>query len=336
MNETVGELLDRIERAIDDGEQKTAEALCSQVLSLDKDNVDARLYQAVLATMTGDVDRLLEVEQEILAREPGNVEARTFLAEAYLGVGLPERTVELCEPLLGEDKVEPHVLVLMGDAMQDLGYSDGAAQFYDTALQYVPGMPEAMVGLGVSLYEQLKLEEALTVLQTAVEADDTRADAHFFLGLVLERLDDQTGARRAFERARTLDPETYPAPLDLSVEEFEKVVEEVLTSLPPRLRDYLANVPISVAEIPSDEDLRAEDPPLSPSLWGLFRGQSLPEQIEDPWAHVPSEIVLYRGNLQRAVRTREELLEEIKITLQHEIAHYLGLDEEEVADLGLA
>ena len=55
----------------------------------------------------------------------------------------------------------------------------------------------------------------------------------------------------------------------------------------------------------------------------------------DPWSHFPSSIVLYQDNLQRFARTREELVEEIAITLQHEVGHFLGLDEEELERLGL-
>ena len=55
----------------------------------------------------------------------------------------------------------------------------------------------------------------------------------------------------------------------------------------------------------------------------------------DPWSHFPSSIVLYQENLQRFARTREELVDEIAITLQHEVGHFLGLDEEELEKLGL-
>ncbi len=333
---TVEKLLDRIEAAIDEGDRENAETLCARVLEMEPDNIDVRLYQAVMATETGDVEKLKEVETEVLERAPDNEEARCLLAEAYLGVGHPERTLELCDPLFERPQEDPARWLLVADALHDMGAFEDAVRAYEEVLALDPEEVDALVGLGVSHYERLEIDEALKSLETALELDENNADAHFFVGLILERGGDEVGARRAFERARALAPDLYPEPLDLPISAFETLVEEVLESLPERLRDYLANVPISVDEIPSDHDLRAENPPMTPSLWGLFRGRSLPEQIGDPWTNVPSEIVLYRRNLQRGVGTREELVEEIRITLQHEIAHFLGLDEEQVAQLGLA
>jgi predicted Zn-dependent protease with MMP-like domain len=55
----------------------------------------------------------------------------------------------------------------------------------------------------------------------------------------------------------------------------------------------------------------------------------------DPWSHFPSSIVLFQRNLERAARTRDELLEQIRITLVHEVGHYLGLSEDELYERGL-
>ena len=55
----------------------------------------------------------------------------------------------------------------------------------------------------------------------------------------------------------------------------------------------------------------------------------------DPWSHFPSSIVLYQGNLQRFAADREDLVEQIGITLVHEVGHFLGLDEEELWERGL-
>ena len=73
------------------------------------------------------------------------------------------------------------------------------------------------------------------------------------------------------------------------------------------------------------------DPPLSPTILGLFRGAPYGQKVSaDPWSHLPSSIVLYQRNLERAVADREELEEQIAITLVHEVGHFLGLDEEEL------
>jgi predicted Zn-dependent protease with MMP-like domain len=122
----------------------------------------------------------------------------------------------------------------------------------------------------------------------------------------------------------------------LSPAAFDAVVEEALASLPEPIRRYLANVAIAVEDLPADDDLLASDPPLSPSILGIFRGSPLGQKGSmDPWSHFPSSIVLYQKNLQRFARDRKELVEQIGITLIHEVGHFLGLDEEQLWERGL-
>jgi predicted Zn-dependent protease with MMP-like domain len=68
----------------------------------------------------------------------------------------------------------------------------------------------------------------------------------------------------------------------------------------------------------------------------MFRGAPLGEKGSmDPWSHFPSSIVLYQQNLERAARSRQELIDEIRVTLLHEVGHFLGLDEEQLWERGL-
>ena len=109
-------------------------------------------------------------------------------------------------------------------------------------------------------------------------------------------------------------------------------------NVPEKVRRYLENVAITVEDLPSEDDLRAADPPLSPSILGLFRGSSYGAggtAAIDPWTHLPSSIVLFQKNLERFARSRTELVEEIGVTLVHEVGHFLGLDEDELYERGL-
>ena len=113
-------------------------------------------------------------------------------------------------------------------------------------------------------------------------------------------------------------------------------MEDALASLPEPVRRHLANVAITVEDLPAEHDLLSSDPPLSPSILGLFRGPPRGQSDGvDPGTHLPSSIVLYQRNLERFARSRAELIEEIRITLVHEIAHFLGLDEDELYARGL-
>jgi predicted Zn-dependent protease with MMP-like domain len=104
---------------------------------------------------------------------------------------------------------------------------------------------------------------------------------------------------------------------------FEEHVERALASLPPELGRAVENVEISV------EDEHPDDP----DLFGLYEGVPLPERGD--WAGaLPDRIRIFRQPLVESFPDPEELEREIRITVLHELAHYFGLDEEELDDLG--
>jgi predicted Zn-dependent protease with MMP-like domain len=104
---------------------------------------------------------------------------------------------------------------------------------------------------------------------------------------------------------------------------FEDHVERALASLPPDLRNAVRNVEISVeAEHPDD-----------PELFGLYEGVPLPERGD--WAGaLPDRIRIFRLPLVESFPDPGELEREIRTTVLHELAHYFGLDEDRLDDLG--
>jgi predicted Zn-dependent protease with MMP-like domain len=128
-------------------------------------------------------------------------------------------------------------------------------------------------------------------------------------------------------------------------ETFDAIFESVLASLPPRWRDVVETVSLVVLDRPSLEVLRSLDmhEDEATDLCGLHTGTSRTDRsVED--ADLPSEIEIYRegiieeaGGWQGAASTQEELLrvrEQIRITLLHELGHELGLDEDDLDELG--
>jgi predicted Zn-dependent protease with MMP-like domain len=204
------------------------------------------------------------------------------------------------------------------------------------ALRLVPGHLDAALARGHALWECCRFEEARRALEgLAADLPEEPQRLHL-LGLLAERRGDAKAAARCLARATALDPEGYPPPVTVGRAAFERLVEQALEALPARVRDYLANVVITVEDWPADEDLLASEPPLSPGSLGLFRGAPYGQKgSADPWSHLPSAIVIYQRNLERAVASREALVEEIRVTLLHEVLHFLGLDEDEVAGRGL-
>ena len=104
---------------------------------------------------------------------------------------------------------------------------------------------------------------------------------------------------------------------------FEDHVRAALDELPPDLASALTNVAVVV------EDENPEDP----DLFGLYHGVPLPER-GDMAGLPPDTISIYRIPLEDSFPDPEELREEIRITVLHELAHYFGLDENRLAELG--
>lgn len=104
---------------------------------------------------------------------------------------------------------------------------------------------------------------------------------------------------------------------------FEEHVRRALASLPPELAQAVRNVEIVV------EDEHPDDP----DLFGLYEGTPLPERGD--WAGaLPDRISIYRLPLEDSFPDPAELEDEIRITVLHELAHYFGLDEDRLDELG--
>jgi predicted Zn-dependent protease with MMP-like domain len=104
---------------------------------------------------------------------------------------------------------------------------------------------------------------------------------------------------------------------------FEDHVRAALDELPPHLARALRNVAVVV------EDENTEDP----DLFGLYQGVPLPERGDDVGL-LPDKISIYRIPLEECFPDPDELREEIRVTVLHELAHYFGLDEDRLEELG--
>jgi predicted Zn-dependent protease with MMP-like domain len=117
---------------------------------------------------------------------------------------------------------------------------------------------------------------------------------------------------------------------DLTPEEFERVVEEALESLPERFAALVENVVVAVEDEPTAEDLEsAEDDDGESELLGIYRGVALTDRTHDA-PLLPDEIAVFRGPINRVARTRREAVEEVRETVMHELGHYFGLDDDEM------
>jgi predicted Zn-dependent protease with MMP-like domain len=123
----------------------------------------------------------------------------------------------------------------------------------------------------------------------------------------------------------------------VSREVFEAMVREAVDELPEILRTRMNNVAVVVKEHPSRSDLREarhsdEDDP--DGLFGLYQGVPLPERGSCYDKVLPDLITIYQATHEGECDSLEELREEIRITIRHEIAHHFGIDDERLEELG--
>ena len=112
-------------------------------------------------------------------------------------------------------------------------------------------------------------------------------------------------------------------------------VVRVIDRLPREFREQLRNVEIVVEKRPSKELLRAEGlDPREDTLYGLYQGTPLPDRSALDPPVLPDKITIFAESLLEDFPNPDELREEIRLTVLHEIAHYFGMDEEEIEDLG--
>ncbi len=114
--------------------------------------------------------------------------------------------------------------------------------------------------------------------------------------------------------------------VEMTREEFELEVSDALDQLPPQVVDHIDNVVVLVEDEPPTE---------TPDLLGIYDGIPLTERgfMWDGGA-LPDRITIYRNPTLRMCESVEEVVEEVLVTVVHEVAHYFGIDDDRLHELG--
>jgi predicted Zn-dependent protease with MMP-like domain len=121
----------------------------------------------------------------------------------------------------------------------------------------------------------------------------------------------------------------------LNYPDIKKAVTQAIDKLPRQFREQLYNLEIVVAKRPSDKLLRAEGlDPRHDTLYGIYEGVPLPERSTLDPPLLPDKITIFAEPLLRDFPDPDDLREEIRLTVLHEIAHYFGMDDDAIEDLG--
>jgi predicted Zn-dependent protease with MMP-like domain len=105
---------------------------------------------------------------------------------------------------------------------------------------------------------------------------------------------------------------------------FEELVADALDEVPEQLTRLMDNVVVLV------EDRDPEDP----TLLGLYEGVALTERGHDYGGMLPDRITLYRAAILDVCDTEDDVVDEVAITVVHEIAHHFGIDDARLHELG--
>jgi predicted Zn-dependent protease with MMP-like domain len=120
----------------------------------------------------------------------------------------------------------------------------------------------------------------------------------------------------------------------LSRKQFEDAVERAIERVPEEFLDYLENVAVTIEDEPSDEVLDELEVADDETLFGAYFGTPVGERSVFDVQTSPDRIEIYRLPLMEACESVEELIDEIEITVVHEIAHHFGIDEDTLAEYG--
>ena len=112
--------------------------------------------------------------------------------------------------------------------------------------------------------------------------------------------------------------------MDVDRAEFERLVEAALDDIPDEIASQVDNVVVLVEDRNPDE----------PDILGLYQGIALTER--DSWyaGSLPDTITIYRDAILDICSTEDEVVDEVAITVIHEIAHHFGIDDERLHQLG--
>jgi len=317
-----------------------------------KDDPEVLCLAGAIAAADGEVDEALELLARAAKADPDYAHPLLQAGELELySRGDPEAALALAERALAAaegDEERADALLLKAEAELEVGcghdHDDGGDHRdhdHDRAaratMQEVAGLelrdPIVLTRAGQMYLALDDTRRGEACFLRAVDEDPGQADAHHGLGLIYEDRGDREAMVRAWRDTLRLDRVAPPPPWHMSPSEFEEIAERAMAELPDEVLARLENVPVLIDDLPS-EDLVAEG--YDPRLLGLFSGVPLPEK-----SHVSDQrpvidaIHLYQKNLERQSADREELADQIRITVLHETAHFFGLEDEDLDELGL-
>ena len=342
-NDRYWDCLDQAMEASHGGRTDEALAWLDEALRAHPDGAEAHNGRGEILWDDGKIEEALYEFERSLQADPKFVAAHLNRAELLIeDLGEYAQAVQLCDELLSghadlprlDRGTEGEVHYLKAKAVFYLDDLEGALFLTRRALKTTGEVAIYRAFEGQILFELGRFEDAQRSLELALALDAEAGHALYHLALVLERLEEDEEAAQTFAKANALDPDHYALPTAVDDAFFRRAVGDALDNLPRSIREYVKDVPVLVEDYPSMELLASEN--VSPQILGLYVGVPRTEAGPGDQAVDVTRVILFKRNLEKVCRDRDELIDQIQITVRHEVGHHLGLSEEDMERLGLA
>lgn len=250
---------------------------------------------------------------------------REALAEEAYDLAVTE-----AEELLDEVPAHAEGLFLLGEALLHLADFEIARMCYERRIEVDGGDTSTWLGLAIAAFQSCDLDTAVQHAQRVVQAAPDNAEAHYYLGLGLERMPGRaTDAMAHLTAAMQLEPDRFPLPMQLDADDWRRVVYGALNTLHPQLQRFYVGMDFRLEDLPPLEELRANDPPLPPMVGAMYVGDPPALQGDAPATERPEAMRLFTRNLGRSP-TEDDLVDQLGMALHDEAVHWLGLTPEDL------
>jgi Flp pilus assembly protein TadD len=334
------------EEAFDAGESERALACAEDAVRLSPRLVRGLTLRAAALSALSRLEDARLAFARALAVDPNDPDALLGAAELHvrrlgpardaLETGLEYALRATRTPAARKDRVlSARLMLVAGMAENDLGRSNVALPHLEKAAAVLPDEADVAYERGVALFELCRFDDAEKAFRHALALAPDDAWSLHQLGLLAERRGDDGKAAKLLARASELAPDDFPRDLTVDEDAFRREVKAAIAALPDAEKRALSGVPVEIQDLPQADDLLAVEPPLSPTILGLFRGPAEDEPCTAADGPRCRAIVFYRKNLIRFAHDRTELQRQVRVTLLHELGHLHGEDDDQLRARGL-
>jgi tetratricopeptide (TPR) repeat protein len=308
--------LDRGWDLVQRGDSRGAELSARRALEIDGQSPEAYNLLGYVAALQGEFEDAIESYRQAIALDDTYLEAMLNAAEVYIHpLGEFEQAIEMCDSALElaeSDDELVDALLLKFDALLGKGELEEARALCERFPQGPFDNPNHTFLVGRALYEVGEVNRAAPLVEGVLKAQPKNSEAWYYLGLIRDERGDTNGATEAFLRSRELDLELAPPPWTLTRDTFEATARKAVTELDPRLRAYLREEELYVAEVPGVEVVVDGVDPRALLLLDGFGGPSGAKPQT-------ARIFVYQRNVERLAGTAELVTQEIRSALEREI-----------------